>query len=88
MIPTLKFELEGARQTLMVAISAANADIEKAVDDELSKFIENYDFAESIRQQMEPILKRAIASTLQNHFEYGKGKTTIDEAVKSALSRN
>ncbi len=84
-IPTLKFELEGARQTLVTAIGAMNDDIEKAVDAELAAFIENYDFAEAIRQHMEPILIAAIGSALKHHFEWGAGKKTIDDAVIAAL---
>jgi hypothetical protein len=86
--PTLKFELEGIRQTLLTSLGAMNKEIEEAVDAELSTFIKQYNYTASIRSHMQPILDQTIARALTRHFEYGPGKELLDKALAEVLTPN
>ena len=85
-LPVLRFELEGVRHSLLHALADQAEDIQKAVDVELTRFIDGFDFGACVRAQMRPVLERCIANAIQTHFQYGPGREVIEAEVAKVLA--
>lgn len=86
-LPRVRVELEGMKFQIIHAFSSHNDDIEKLVEKEISKAIENYPFEEEVSRLANEILTKAIEETLKEYLIYGDGKKALRGVIDEKLNR-
>lgn len=81
--PSIKLELEQMRIQIIHQLTAHNKEIEKAVSDELTKVINNYDFEATISK----ISHEVIEDEIESYFKYGNGNGILKNSVRVALDQ-
>jgi len=84
-LPKIRIEVENMRYQIIHAFASHNDEIEKAVETELIKVIQDYDFAGEINQIAREVITQAVKSNLEHFFQYGEGYKIIGEAVAQTL---
>lgn len=85
-VPVFRLQLESMRLTLMTAIMEHHDEVERYVADELKRFIAEYDFAKTVREQLTPVFEDAIRESLTSYFRYGKGRAALSQAIEAAIA--
>ena len=81
--PIIKLELDNMRQAILYSLAKYNNEIEKAVDEELKKVVENFDYENIVIS----IANEALKDAIESYFKYGEGRRTIEKSVNEALSK-
>jgi hypothetical protein len=84
-LPKIKIDVENMRYQIVHAFSSHNKEIEKAVDEELKRALENYPFADRIRVEAYDCITKAIHNAVKEYFLYGDGYKTINEIVTKTI---
>jgi len=83
-MPLVKLELDQMRVTIMHQFTNYNKEISEAVDKELKKVIENFDYEGTITKIADEVITKAI----ENYFAWGgEGKKLIEGSVTQALDK-
>lgn len=85
-LPRIKIEIENMRYQIVHAFSTHNDEIEKAVDEEIRKVIENYPFSEVVSKLASEVLEKSIKHSLEEFLLYGEGSKVLKESVDKLLA--
>lgn len=84
--PVIKIELEQMRQAIVHQFGKHTEEVQKAVNEELKKAVENFDFATEVQKIAKQVITEAINNSIRDYFSYGRdGKLLIDLTIKQAL---
>ena len=86
-LPRIRIEVENMKYQIIHAFSSHNDEIERAVDEELTKAIQNYPFDVQIAKLANEVITEAIKSALQDFFIYGEGRKQIEELLKGIVNK-
>lgn len=92
LMPTVKIELEGMRQSIVKAFSIHQTELTQAVDQEIVRQIQTLDMesivrsavAETMRREIEMQTRSAISMAL---YENREVKNAIRKAVEAAMTK-
>lgn len=84
-IPKIRIEVENMKYQIIHAFSAHNDEIQQAVENELSRAIAEYPFADKIRAEARDVISQAIERSMKEFFVYGDGYKVIDSIVRENL---
>lgn len=83
-MPLVRLELDQMRTTIMHQFTNYNKEISEAVDKELKKVIENFDYESTITK----IANETITKAIEDYFTWrGEGKKLIEDSVTQALDK-
>lgn len=85
-LPKIRIEVENMKYTILHAFASHNDEIEKIVEEELSKAIANYPFGNEISKLANEAIADVLKSTIENYFRYGAGREEISSGVEKLLS--
>jgi hypothetical protein len=84
-IPVVRLELQGIKQTLLVALAdqqqAIDADVKEAID----RFCEPEHLKKAVMDAATAAIKRTVQEEVESFFKYGNGRKAIKEAVQESL---
>ena len=80
-IPTLKIEVEHMKHTIINHIGAMGSDLGKALETEIQRAIDNYDW----QGQVTRIVHEALKDAIDGYFRYGKGNKMILAALNEGF---
>ena len=80
-MPLIRLELEQMRYQVVHALGSHQQEISAAVDKELEKVINEFDFTGTVAV----IANQVIKEKVEEYFKYGRGRGTIEAAVKEGL---
>ena len=81
-IPTLRFEIDGIKSSIIAHLGIHGSDLGKAVDAEVERAVESYPWEAKVCD----IVHKAISEAIESHFMYGAGRKQIDEAIKAGFA--
>lgn len=83
-MPMIRLELEQMRATILHQFTNYNKELSEAVDKELKKVIENFDYEGTITR----VANEVITKVIQDYFSWsGEGKKLIEDSVKQGLDK-
>jgi len=83
-MPLVRLELDQMRTAIMHQFTNYNKEISEAVDKELKKVIENFDYESTIIK----IANETITKAIEDYFTWrGEGKKLIEDSVTQALDK-
>ena len=82
-IPTLRFEIDGIKSSIVAHLGIHGSDLGKAVDAEIERSVAAYPWEAKVRD----IVHKAISEAIESHFMYGAGRKQIDEAIKAGFEK-
>lgn len=65
-VPIVKVEIQGLQQSLVTALNTYEGSISKALQDEVHKFVMDYDYSGAIRKLLPGIMERTIQRGLED----------------------
>lgn len=84
--PIIKIELEQMRQSIMHQFGKHTEEVQKAVNEELKKAVENFDYATEVQKIAHQVITETIHNSIKNYFQYSRnGQLLIDLTIKQAL---
>lgn len=87
-LPIIRFEVEGIRRTLLVALTEYQAQM----DADLQAAVEEFCKPENLNKVIQGLAMKAIETSLRdevdNFFRFGGGRKVIAEAVQNRLLKN
>jgi hypothetical protein len=69
------------RQSMIVALSTYNQEVEGYVQDELQKALDTFDYEGTVKDIARDIIKETITRAITNYFGYGEGYKLIEQLV-------
>ena len=84
-LPTIKFELEGIRQTIQAALFDQQDAIKKAIEASLRGYLSNECFLAIIDKEVTTCVATSVKEAIGAHYRYGKGQDFINETVSNIL---
>ena len=85
-LPKIRIEVENMKYQIIHAFAAHNDEIEKAVNEELTKAVQNYPFSEKISQVVNSVIADVITETIKDYFVYGEGRKEISDGIQQLMS--
>lgn len=86
-LPRIRMELEGMKESIVHALGMHSQEIERHVEEELSKAIEAFDFEFIVRDAANDAVAKAVRQAIETYFSYGDGHKAIEEIVNDGLRR-
>ena len=80
-MPIIKLEVERMKHTIMSHLGAYNNEMGKAIEAQIERAIESYDW----EGQVTRITHECIQERIQSYFKYGAGSRFIGECVDNAF---
>lgn len=84
-LPKIRIEVENMKYQIIHAFSTHNDEIEKAVEEQLTKAIAEYPFESEINKVAVGVITDVIKDSLLDYFRYGPGRVLINDVVLQAL---
>ena len=85
-MPTLKFEIEGMKSSILNHLGVVGSDLGLSLDKEITNAVENFPW----QSRVDEIVSEAINSQLKSYFQYGEGadaiKLCINQAITNAIT--
>lgn len=85
-LPRIRIEIENMRYQIVHAFASHNDEIERAVDQELTRIIANYPFGEEIASIASQVLTQAIKREIEDFLLYGAGRQVLSDSVDSLIT--
>jgi hypothetical protein len=85
-LPRIRIEIENMKYQIVHAFAIHNDEIERAVDQELTRVIANYPFGEQVAQIASQILTQAIKNEIEEFLIYGAGRKVLSDSVDSLIT--
>lgn len=87
-LPRIRIEIENMKYQIVHAFASHNDEIERAVDQELTRVIANYPFGEQVAQIASQVLTQAIKHEIEEFLLYGAGRRVLSDAVDNLITSN
>lgn len=88
-MPIIRFELEGIKHSLMVALSEYSLRMDEQLKESLERYFEPDNIRRVIEQEVWRTLDATIKEEVKNFLRYGgEGRKVIAAAVKEKLLNN
>jgi len=82
-VPTLRFEIEGIKSSIIAHLGIRGSELGAAVDAEIERSVASYPWEDKVCD----IVHKAISEAIENHFMYGAGRKQINEAIKAGFEK-
>ena len=87
-LPRIKIEIENMRYQIVHAFASHNDEIERAVDQELTRVIANYPFGAEVASIASQVLTQAIKHEIEEFLLYGQGRKALSDVVDNLITSN
>ena len=85
--PIVKLELQGMKQSIAIAFAQYQNEISESVSAQLEEVINNFDYAQAVKDCARQILKQSIEESVKSFFFYGGGREAIRDVIKEAFKK-
>lgn len=85
--PILRFEVEGMKHSMLLALTNYAAEMDKYVKAAVENFCTEENLTRVINETANRHLKNAIESEIEQFFRFGKGREAVKRAVSEALEK-
>lgn len=86
-IPILRFEVEGMKHSMLLALSNHAVEMDKLIRDAVEQFCTEENLQRVLNEATNRCLKAAIDSEIEQFFRYGKGREAVKRAVAETLDK-
>lgn len=87
-IPIIRFEVEGMKHSLMIALREHSALMDSQVQQAVEDFCKPENIDMVMRNMVNEQMKRAVEEEVRNFFSYGDGRRAVRDAVHATLSKD
>jgi 4-aminobutyrate aminotransferase-like enzyme len=83
--PIIRIELENMRHQIIHHLGAHHEELEKYVSEQVKKAVDDFDYRDAVRRLAAQAVQDAVKKAVEYFFFYGKGKETVERAVRDSL---
>ena len=84
-LPQIRLEVERMRHSVIHAFSAHTEDVKHAVEQELERAVNEFNFEAAVRRECNRVLNDVIAQTIKKFFTFGEGREAVEGAVYKSI---
>lgn len=88
MVPIIRLELEGMRQSMLMAFSEHQGVLEQEVRSAVEAYCTPENLSAVIRVEAKRCLDSAVKRAIDDYFSYGEGKESVKSAVIEMINKS